>query len=99
MTNSIVEMKLSASVLRDYAERVRAQWDPELCPWVGAIDDEAARIEHFVKANSALADLQQVEDLKQALANIPPQFDRKGPREIWIDGYMAGQHALMATMD
>jgi len=34
-----------AQVLRDFAGRVRAQWAPETCPWVGALDDEADRIE------------------------------------------------------
>lgn len=34
-----------AQMLRDFARRVRAQWAPETCTWVGALDDEADRIE------------------------------------------------------
>lgn len=31
-----------AQVLEALADRVRADWAPETCPWVGALDDAAA---------------------------------------------------------
>ncbi len=34
-----------ARIIREFAERVRARWAPDTCPWVGALDDEAERIE------------------------------------------------------
>jgi hypothetical protein len=35
-----------AAAFEDFAARVRARWakDGERCPWVGALDDEAARL-------------------------------------------------------
>ncbi len=37
---------IQAAAFDDFAARVRAQWakDGERCPWVGALDDEAARL-------------------------------------------------------
>lgn len=36
---------IKAEALRGMAERVRREWFPHGCPWVGYLDDEASRIE------------------------------------------------------
>lgn len=43
-----LERKVRAAAvkaLRDMAARVREEWNPNVCPWVGALDDEATRLE------------------------------------------------------
>jgi hypothetical protein len=45
--------EIQAQAFDDFAARVRAQWakDGERCPWVGALDDEAARLREGAKGD------------------------------------------------
>ena len=42
---SPVIRRIQADTLRSMAARVRREWFPHTCPWVGYLDDEATRIE------------------------------------------------------